>query len=238
MAYRTAEPRGEPNAVAVRPVQRGIAVALALGVVGIGGFGALLSQWALAAGGALAFGLPLAGLWLLRLETRVFDDRVEQGRLGRRALALAETAHVFEQSAARDPLRALTATSATLDQVLLVGHDGTRVTLSRADLPEEVVRSTTATALTAAVAAAKERIAAAERYADPDRLVGLDAQRLYGFRVGMTVARVDAPLADVVALDDSGRVELADGTGFSVGTADLVLWSLLRERFPGGARED
>jgi hypothetical protein len=191
----------------------------------------------------LVGGLPeqkvLAGLWALvfasaaglafwlRVRTVIHEDRVEQGR-GRwmRTLRLADVRHVIDDGV--DALAPATRFSSDLDSVLLTGADGTAVRLT-ADIPREVREDAIASALEAAVHAAQVQIAAGAGYRGLG-LVGLDADILHGFRIGLTVTRAWMPLSEIVEIKPGGFVTGRGGATMCIGEADRVLAALLRER--------
>ncbi len=230
-AYRSpAAPDSALLHEAARPTSRVVLIALGAGGLLLGSFSVFL--------GTAALAVPAAGFvaaaWLmfvLRIKTAIHADRVVQGRLASRTLRLGDVTHVIHRDAAIDPLVASTALSAAqTDEVLLYDASGARVSLTRLDLPDELRASITEAALATAVETAEREIARGGRYADPDRIHGLDAERLHGFTIGLTRREVSATLAEVASLEPSGVVRRTNGESFHVGAFDRVLRELLARR--------
>lgn len=176
----------------------------------------------------LVVALPAALMYGLRVRTVIHDDRVEQGRaLWGRTLRLADVRHVTDDGI--DAMAVATRLSSALDSVVLTGADGTAVRLT-ADIPREVREDAIEVALDAAVRAAEEEIARGGRYQALNELVGLDAETLHGFHVGVTISRASLPLSEIVKVGLGGVVVGRDRATVCVGEGDRVLAALLRER--------
>jgi hypothetical protein len=209
---------------------RGVFAALLVGLVALPAWGIFLGNPRLVAVAVLLFGFPAAGLLATRMRTRIYDDRIEQGRLVMSTLRFEDVAHVFEKNAARDPYIAMSATSAGLDAVLIVGKKGPRVTLSAIELPRERLVQTVQKALDGALRNARTTVAAGGTYMDPHGLTGIGGDTVHGHHIGLTVSKSSCPISEIASLDSNGTVRTKEGKSFSIGTSNLVLWALLHER--------
>jgi hypothetical protein len=221
-----------PRLVAKRPLPRLIVGVMIGGLVMLAGLSLLVKSAASLIAGLVFFGPALLVIFGLRMTTVVFDDRVEQGRIGRRSVALADVVHVYHRSLATDPYLASTATTAAdLDTYELVSSRGARVVLSSIDLPAALREELVNEALSAAIAAAEQILASGGRYQHPSGLHALDAKTLYGYTIGVFGnSKEQAPLSRIEQVTGGGVVRAPGLKDFLILPGDLVLLELLRAR--------
>jgi hypothetical protein len=229
MAYR--DPAAAPDeelwraTTGVSPFVIGLLLVGPLFLVGVGALTNAVGTMAIAA----APFLVAAGLLTALRRTTIVRQRTltTKSLLATRELAWADVARLVVPHGSG---AALAATSASkLAASLLLRDAAGALFVVPGGAPREVVQRVVASALPGALARAEATIAAGGRYADADGFSGLDATKLHGKYVGLTLSERSAELGAITRVTGEGRVEHA-GEPFLIAALDLVLHALLAKR--------